>query len=54
MLVSDLGAVNWLWSFMVLGQIYGHLNFDHKFCLLTLLAKFMAKISAAINLVQFY
>ena len=23
MLVSDLGAVNWLWPFMVLGQIYG-------------------------------
>ena len=52
MLVSDLAAVNWLWSFIVLDQIYGRSNFGHKFCLLALLAKFMAKISAAIYLAQ--
>ena len=47
MLVSDLAAVNWLWSFIVLDQIYGRSNFGHKFCLLALLAKFMTKIWVA-------
>ena len=34
----ELGAtVNWLWPFMVLGQIYGHSNFGHNFCQVALL-----------------
>ena len=52
LLVSELGAVNWLWPFMVLGQIYGRSNFGQNFCQLTLLAKIMAKIWDAINLAQ--
>ena len=52
MLVSEHGAVNWLWSLMVLGQIYGYSNFGHNFCQLALLAIFMAKIWLAINLAQ--
>ena len=43
MLVSDLAAANWLWPSIVLDQIYGS-NFGHKFCLLAIFAKFMAKI----------
>ena len=52
MLVSELGAVNWLLPFMVLGQIYGRSNFGHNFCQLALLAKFMANILAVVNLAQ--
>ena len=37
MLVSELGGVNWLWAFMVNGQIYGISNFGHNFCQLALL-----------------
>ena len=39
MLVSELAGVNWLWPFMVLGQIYGCKNFGHNFCQLALLGK---------------
>ena len=47
-----LAAVNWFWPFIVLDHIYGRSNFGHKLCLLALLAKFMAKIWAAINMAQ--
>ena len=54
MSVSELGGVNYLWPFMVIGQIYGISNFGNNFYQLALLAKFMAKILDAINLANYH